>query len=200
MDPAIEKRFTTAAAVAGYPKDSLVFVLQTVPQFAAMRHDNIDGSELCWRLHDYSLLLFGENARQRLGDWNITTTSDFGKIVVALIEHGFIQESETYKLDDFEAVFKFDAEFTEPRNTNARPLRQWNLFSLFIATTLSAIAISGFSRGGFDGVVPALFSSWFVFLGVFCIYEGIKERSLFLASTGAVSLTGGLFYFFGISN
>ena len=202
MDPVIEKRITIAAVLAGYPKESLLFVLQGMPPSETITQHHIDGETLCWRLHDYALHLYGVEAREQLKEWKIETTSDCGQIVFALIEHGFLSRTETDDIEDFNNVFDFEAHFDKPNYTNEKPLHQWNLFALFIVTTLAAIAFSGFSRNGFDGVVSALFSSWFVMMGVACIVLGVTDRSkssLLLVSFGIVSFAAGLFSFFTFS-
>ena len=203
MDPVFEKRITIAAVLAGDPKESLLFVLQAMPPSKTIIQHHIDGQTLCWRLHDYALHLYASEARQQLKDWRIETTSDFGKIVFALVEHGLLRRTEIGDIEDFNSVFDFEDHFDKPRHANPKPLHQWNLLALFIVTTIAAIAFSGFSRNGTDGVVPALFSSWFVLMGLACIVLGVKERSkgsLLLVLIGSASFAAGLISFFTFSD
>ena len=203
MDAETDTRITIAAVLIGYPKDALIFVLGGWSEFEVYNQSHIDGETLCWRLHDYALKLYGSDARKQLSDWKITTTSDFGNIVFGLVDHGLVRTTESDKIDDFEGVFEFESQFLEPKNAVVKPSRQWSLSTLFFLTTLAAIAISGFTRGGIDGIFPALLSSWLTILGLSCMIMGIRSRSsggwLFLFWFGIVSLAAGIFAFFTIS-
>lgn len=203
MESEIDERITNASAQIGYPKEALLFVLRGWPNFERCTHTHIAGATLCWRLHDYALHMYGRNAPKQLSEWGIRTTSDFGNIVFGMVEHGLLCATEADKLADFENVFDFEYQFLEPKRATGKPLRHWKLSTLFVVTTLSAIVISGFSRRGFDGVLLALFSSWFAFVGVSCMLIGITSRSrgwVFLVVFGIVCLAAGLFAFFNFSH
>jgi uncharacterized repeat protein (TIGR04138 family) len=40
--------------------------------------------------------------------WNIHSTTDFGRIVFALVDNGFLQKTEQDRIEDFRDVFDFD--------------------------------------------------------------------------------------------
>ena len=202
IDPEIEQRLKAVVTQTGYPLESLLFVLNGLSNFDAQTNTHIDGAKLCWRLHDLTMRTYGSHARAQLAQWRIHTTLDFGNIVFGLIEQGLIGASETDRLEDFRNVFEFENQFKKPKRTNSNRGLQWTLSTLFMLTTLSAVMASGFSRKGFDGVLPALFSAWFAFLGLSCMLFSITSRStgwLFLFSFGIISFAGGLFAFFTFS-
>ena len=199
MDPEIDKLFTIAASLIGYPKEALLFVIRGS---STLQGTHIDGETLCWRLHDYALHLYGQNARQQLNDWGIRATSDFGNIVFGLVEHEFLRAEETDRIEDFENVFEFEDQFVEPKHAIKRRIPQWELSTLFVITTFLAIGASGFSRMGVDGIWPALISSWFAFLGISCIVISFTVRSsegLFLLLFGIVSFVAGALTFATLS-
>ena len=199
MDAEIDEQIKMAAVSIGCPEDAVLFVLTGWPEFDVHRQVNIDGATLCWILHDHALHLYGPNAREQLREWGIEATTDIGKIVFGLVDHELVHATESDQLDDFENVFEFEDQFFEPRYTNRKPAYQWNLFSIFVVTTLAAIAVSGFTRFGPDGIFHALISSWFAVLGLSCIIVGITSRTsgwLFLVFLGIVFSTVGLFAFF----
>ncbi len=78
---------------------------------AVNRH--VSGRELCWGLRDLALLRWGLLARSVLSQWNITETEDFGRIVFALVENGFLRKQPDDQLDDFREVYDFKAAFDE---------------------------------------------------------------------------------------
>ena len=200
MDAELDKRITIAAVLIGYPKDAILFVLNGWSGFDVVGQAHIDGASLCWQLHDYALKLYGKKAREKLREWKINTTMDFGNIVFGLAEHGLIQTDETDSISDFENVFDFEDEFLNPKFAIAnRRNHQLKLSTIFAITTLCAILVSGFTRGGLDGIWPALFTSWFVFLGLSCMVIGMASpapEKVILLCFGIVSFAMGMFGFF----
>ena len=194
----LKGRLKVAAVLIGYPVEALLFVLNGWTAFEQVNQTHIDGETLCWRLHDHALHLYGPDARNKLASWKITTTLGFGNLVHGMAEHGLIGTSDADTMGEFENVFAFEDHFIEPKFGNKNPPRQWKLSTLFVATTIAAIAISGFSRSGLNGVFNALYTSWFVFLGISCICIGIFHRMsgwLFLVTFGIICLPAGLFAF-----
>lgn len=53
---------------------------------------------------------------------------------------------------------------------------QWRLSTLFVATTLAAIAVSGYGQLGVNGALGAVVSSWFCLIGLFLVVRGIADR------------------------
>ncbi|UCE59046.1 MAG: hypothetical protein JSU63_16575 [Phycisphaerales bacterium] len=72
---------------------------------------HVSGRELCWGLRDYAVGRWGMLARTVLDSWNITKTSDFGRIVFGFIELDMMQKQEGDCLADFEDVYSFDEAF-----------------------------------------------------------------------------------------
>lgn len=81
----------------------------STPEEQESRH--VSGQELCRGLRDYALLQWGMLAQTVLRRWNITTTLDFGRIVYALVNNGFMQKREEDSVEDFRNVFDFTAAF-----------------------------------------------------------------------------------------
>ena len=74
---------------------------------------HVSGRELCWALRDYAIKRWGMLARAVLDSWNITSTSDFGRIVFGFIEFDMMQRQEGDTEEDFKDVFSFDEAFDE---------------------------------------------------------------------------------------
>lgn len=74
---------------------------------------HISGQQLCLGLRDYAIKRYGLLARTVLNKWHIEGTSDFGKIVYALVEAEEMRKSEGDSIDDFNHVFDFDEAFGE---------------------------------------------------------------------------------------
>lgn len=68
---------------------------------------HVGGQELCWGLRDYALEKWGMMARAVLNRWGIRSTLDFGQIVFAMVESGFMQKQPGDSIDDFRDVFDF---------------------------------------------------------------------------------------------
>lgn len=68
---------------------------------------HVNGRELSEGLRDYALMQWGMMARSVLNRWNILRTEDFGRIVFALVENGYMSTTEEDSLDDFRGVFDF---------------------------------------------------------------------------------------------
>lgn len=72
---------------------------------------HITGQQLCLGLKDYAIRQYGRLAKTVLNHWGVRTTDDFGKIVFAMVEAGFMRKTEEDSLEDFRAVFDFDEAF-----------------------------------------------------------------------------------------
>ncbi|MGE5608661.1 MAG: Minf_1886 family protein [Bacillota bacterium] len=73
----------------------------------ASRH--VNGRELSEGLREFALMQWGMLARAVLRRWNITRTEDFGRIVFALVEGGYMTTTEEDTLDDFRGVYDFSS-------------------------------------------------------------------------------------------
>ncbi len=72
---------------------------------------NISGADLCWALRDFALRRWGTLADVVLHQWGVRSTLDFGRIVYALVDHGFMQKEPHDRLSDFDAVYDFSESF-----------------------------------------------------------------------------------------
>jgi uncharacterized repeat protein (TIGR04138 family) len=74
---------------------------------------HVSGQQLSWGLRDYALQRWGLMARTVLARWGIRETLDFGRIVFAMVENGYMQKQPHDSLDDFRNVFDFREAFDE---------------------------------------------------------------------------------------
>ena len=78
---------------------------------------HVSGQQLCLGLRDYAIKQYGRLAKTVLGSWSIRETSDFGRIVFAMIERGYMRKTEEDTPEDFRAVFDFDEAFGDLSTT-----------------------------------------------------------------------------------
>jgi uncharacterized repeat protein (TIGR04138 family) len=76
---------------------------------AASRH--VSGPQLCEGLREFALLEWGMLARTVLQRWNIRRTLDFGRIVFALVDNGWMSKTDEDDVEDFRDVFDFTDAF-----------------------------------------------------------------------------------------
>ena len=84
----------------------------------------------------------------------------------------------------------------EPGRAPRRRL-QFRLATLFIVTTVFAIASAGFAKGSIEGALGALFGAWITLVGVICIWGAVRERdrvSLLALGTGVACFLLGAFF------
>lgn len=74
---------------------------------------HVSGVELSWAIREYALRRWGRLARIVLRRWNIRETLDFGRIVFAMVESGYMQKQPHDSLGDFRNVFDFREAFDE---------------------------------------------------------------------------------------
>ena len=96
-----------------YQERGYLFVLAAL-EFAqgrlpARRH--LGGAELAWACRDFALEQFGLLAPAVLDYWGVTSTEDLGRIVFMLIDVGLLARQESDRLEDFDRVYDFAAEF-----------------------------------------------------------------------------------------
>lgn len=82
---------------------------------------HISGQQLCFGLKDFALKQYGLLARTVLGRWSITQTSDFGRIVFAMIDAGLMRKTDEDSLEDFCGVYEFDEAFASLEPADASP-------------------------------------------------------------------------------
>ena len=82
---------------------------QTKKEDMLCRH--VSGADLCQGLRELALHRWGMLARMVLARWNIRRTQDFGRIVFALVDSGWMQARTDDSLEDFREVFDFKLAF-----------------------------------------------------------------------------------------
>jgi len=110
-------------AAGPYPREAVEFVRDglsfTVDRVLAQNMDDlvnivdrhVSGQQLCLGLRDYAIEQYGLMAPAVLRHWNVLRTEDFGRIVFALIDAGYLCKTPEDSIDDFRAVFDFDEAF-----------------------------------------------------------------------------------------
>jgi uncharacterized repeat protein (TIGR04138 family) len=105
-----------------YPTEAFQFVREGL-QFTVERtqqqgcscggceQQHITGQELCWGLRDYALKRWGLLASTVLKSWNISQTEDFGRLVFALVDTGWMAKTDTDRIEDFQRVYDFKSAF-----------------------------------------------------------------------------------------
>lgn len=98
-----------------YHERGYLFVLAALEyaqaRLPARRH--LSGGELAWACRDFALEQFGLLAPTVLAHWGIVSTRDLGCIVFALIDVGLLARQPSDRVEDFDAVFDFAAEFRD---------------------------------------------------------------------------------------
>ena len=96
-----------------FHETAYLFVLSAL-HFALERLDeprHLSGRELAEGVRDLALIRYGLMARTVLQYWGITTTSDLGDIVFALVDAGILIKQDDDTQADFVDVFDFGEEF-----------------------------------------------------------------------------------------
>lgn len=88
---------------------------------------HVTGQQLCFGLKDFAVKQYGLLARTVLDRWGVRQTSDFGKIVFAMIDGGLMRKTDDDSFEDFEGVYDFDDAFatlapsSPPARQTSRP-------------------------------------------------------------------------------
>lgn len=108
--------------VGVYPLEAYVFIRQGLEYTVRKLHkaakkagerSHVSGQQLCDGLRTYALEQWGLLARTVLERWSITRTEDFGRIVFALVESGYLKKTDEDSLEDFRHVFEFPTAFDD---------------------------------------------------------------------------------------
>ncbi|HYO10732.1 MAG TPA: Minf_1886 family protein [Tepidisphaeraceae bacterium] len=103
-----------------YPKDAFEFIQQglgyTVNKLHGQVKDphvsrHVSGRDLSEGLREFALMRWGLMARTVLHRWNVRRTIDFGRIVFALVDSGWMQKTDDDTLEDFRDVYDFKTAF-----------------------------------------------------------------------------------------
>lgn len=94
-----------------FVREGLQFTLERMAGDGQSCQQHISGEDLCWGLRDYALKRWGLLAPAVLQSWNVKRTEDFGKIVFAMVETGWMAKNDSDTIDDFNRVYDFEAAF-----------------------------------------------------------------------------------------
>jgi uncharacterized repeat protein (TIGR04138 family) len=75
----------------------------------ASRH--VSGRDLCEGLREFALSRWGLLAGTVLTRWNIRRTFDFGRIVFAMVDSGWMSKTQEDTIEDFRDVYEFKSAF-----------------------------------------------------------------------------------------
>jgi len=121
MSDQSQANFEQIVAKSGYPMDAFMFVrrgLDHTVQKLRPNHEqmseaerHVSGRELSEGMRELAIEQYGPLARTVLARWRIHATEDFGQIVFAMVNGGFMQATEHDRLEDFIDVFDFETGF-----------------------------------------------------------------------------------------
>jgi uncharacterized repeat protein (TIGR04138 family) len=74
---------------------------------------HVSGRELSEGLREFALMQWGMLARVVLRRWGITRTDDFGRIVFAMVECGWMSKTDDDTMEDFRGIFDFASTFED---------------------------------------------------------------------------------------
>jgi uncharacterized repeat protein (TIGR04138 family) len=103
-----------------YPMEAYEFIQQGLSYTVQKLHGDlkdekasrhVSGQDLCDGLREFALMNWGLLARTVLARWNVRKTIDFGRIVFALVDNGYMQKTDDDTLEDFRDVFDFKTAF-----------------------------------------------------------------------------------------
>ena len=81
---------------------------------------HVSGPQLCQGLRNYAVMRYGMMAPVVLGHWGIVRTTDFGRIVFAMVESKLMQKTDRDDVRDFDGVFDFADVFVPPERPGVR--------------------------------------------------------------------------------
>src|SRR5437899_10705012 len=100
-----------------YPRAAYDFVTEALQHVIQKigKQSHVTARELLLGLRDYAREEFGPLARTVFESWGVHRTEDFGHIVFNLVEAGEMGKTDEDRIDDFDAVYRFEEAF--PRET-----------------------------------------------------------------------------------
>jgi len=96
-----------------YDEQAYLFILSAL-EFAQTKLDvrrHISGAELSHACRELALERYGLMARVVLERWGIHATADFGEVVFALVDLGFLAKLPSDTRDEFAEVYDFGGAF-----------------------------------------------------------------------------------------
>ncbi len=111
--------------VGAYPQEAFDFVQQGLQYTVGKLHGaektpnppkenrHVSGQDLCAGLREFALMQWGFLAGMVLRRWNIRRTEDFGRIVFAMVDNGWMRKTDKDNEEDFRSVFDFRTAFED---------------------------------------------------------------------------------------
>ena len=169
------QRLQVVAEPTPYPAEAFLFVLACAPRPA---EGHCTTAELRQRIHATVVDKFGDQARDRLELWSIHSFDDFGAIVFAMFDAGLMAQDDHDSLTDFQNQADFQDAFPANDGRPRSPRRfQWRISTLFLITTIGAIAFAGFGQFGITGAIRTLVGAWLALIGGAMIALTLANRS-----------------------
>jgi uncharacterized repeat protein (TIGR04138 family) len=109
----LESVRAVARKEARYDVQAYLFVFEAL-EFTLKRagkHRHVTGRELLEGVRDFGVINFGRMGRIVFNQWGVTESTDFGRIVFALVDAGLMSKTETDTLEDFTGGFDFTEVF-----------------------------------------------------------------------------------------
>lgn len=94
-----------------FVREGLQFTVERIHGECQAEPTHITGRDLCWGLRDFATQRWGLMAIAVLRNWNIRRTRDFGAVVFAMVEAGWMAKNDNDSIDDFANVFGFGSAF-----------------------------------------------------------------------------------------
>ncbi|NLB69416.1 MAG: hypothetical protein GX804_07015 [Lentisphaerae bacterium] len=93
-------------------REALDYATRKIRTGSDNRH--VTGAELSEMAREYALEQFGPLALLVLNEWGLYETSDFGEIVMSLVNEGIFSKTGSDKKEDFDDVYDFETAFAVP--------------------------------------------------------------------------------------
>ena len=104
-----------------FTKDAYFFLKEALDRTVTERQNNdpnvahhVTAQELLQGFKEFALEEFGPMAATLLAEWGVTSSSDIGTMVFALIEEGIFGKQESDERSDFDEGFDFHQCFVSP--------------------------------------------------------------------------------------
>jgi uncharacterized repeat protein (TIGR04138 family) len=125
QQPMTTRQLYKLARESGYPIGAFLFVQRGLEYTVKQVHGPIDGDaeepepgtrhvsgqQLCEGMRSFAIEEYGSLARTVLKRWRIRSCQDFGKIVFAMVEAGYMHKTDDDSLEDFTGIYDFETAF-----------------------------------------------------------------------------------------
>ena len=172
----IRAKVEPVAFQMGRDPNAIYWALSVFTAEECVLQKHLESEKIAWRLHDQALWLFRKRAKEQLEEWGISSTRDMGVLLFELSKFDLMSWEESDSVDDFADLFDFENEFRRFKHARHSIFSRWSLSTMFIVTTLLAVAVAIINRVGFRGLAPLLLSSWIATIGLVWLLSGVKAK------------------------